>query len=40
MKKDNVFWGVILILAAVYIIINSLGFMPDVSGGDLRSCIF
>lgn len=31
MKKDNVFWGVILILAAVYIIINSLGFMPDVS---------
>lgn len=31
MKKDNVFWGVVLILAAVYIIINSLGFMPDVS---------
>lgn len=31
MKKDNVFWGVVLILAAVYIIINSFGFMPDVS---------
>lgn len=31
MKKDNVFWGVVLILAAVYIIINSLGFMPDVN---------
>lgn len=31
MKKDNVFWGVVLILAAVYLIINSFGFMPDVS---------
>lgn len=31
MKRDNVFWGVVLILAAVYIIINSFGFMPDVS---------
>ena len=31
MKKENVFWGVVLILAAVYIIINSFGFMPDVS---------
>ncbi len=31
MKKDNVFWGVILVLAAIYIIINSLGFMPDVN---------
>lgn len=31
MKKDNVFWGVILVLAAVYIIINNLGFMPDVN---------
>lgn len=31
MKKDNVFWGVILLLAAVYIIINHLGFMPDVN---------
>ena len=30
MKKDNVFWGVLLVLAAVYIIINNLGFMPDV----------
>nr|MBP3598680.1 hypothetical protein [Eubacterium sp.] len=31
MKKDNVFWGIILVLAAVYIIINSLGFLPDVN---------
>lgn len=31
MKKDNVFWGVLLVLAAVYIIINNLGFMPDVN---------
>lgn len=31
MKKDNVFWGIILILAACYIIINNLGFMPDVN---------
>ena len=31
MKKDNVFWGVLLLLAAFYIIINNLGFMPDVN---------
>lgn len=31
MKKDNLFWGLILILAAVYIIINNMGFMPDVN---------
>lgn len=31
MKKNNIFWGVILLLAGVYIIANSLGFMPDVN---------
>lgn len=31
MKKDSAFWGVILVLAAVYIIINNLGFMPDIN---------
>ncbi len=31
MKKDNVFWGVILLLAAAYIIINNLGFMQDIN---------
>lgn len=31
MKKDNTFWGVLLVLAAVYIIINNLGFMPDIN---------
>lgn len=31
MKKDNVFWGIVLILAACYIIINNFGFMPDVN---------
>lgn len=30
-KKDNVFWGVLFILAAVYIIINNFGFAPDVN---------
>lgn len=30
-KKDNVFWGVVLILAAVYIIVNRFGVTPDVS---------
>lgn len=31
MKKDNVFWGVLLLLAAVYILAHSLGFTPDIS---------
>lgn len=31
MKKDNVFWGILLILAAIYIIVNNFGFMPDVN---------
>ncbi len=31
MKKDNVFWGLLLVLAGIYIIINHLGFMPDVN---------
>lgn len=30
-KKDNVFWGILLILAAVYIIINNFGFAADVN---------
>lgn len=31
MKKDNVFWGLLLILAGVYILANHLGFLPDVN---------
>lgn len=31
MKKENVFWGLLLVLAGAYIIINNLGFMPDVN---------
>lgn len=31
MKKDNVFWGVILVLAAVYVLTSSMGLMPDVN---------
>lgn len=31
MKKDSAFWGVLLVLAAVYIIANNFGFMPDVN---------
>ena len=31
MKKDNIFWGVLLLLAAVYILAHSLGFTPDIS---------
>lgn len=30
-KTGNIFWGVLLILAAVYIIINNFGFAPDVN---------
>lgn len=30
-KNSNVFWGVILLLAGVYIIIHRLGFLPDVN---------
>ena len=31
MKKDNIFWGVLLLLAAVYILAHSLGFTSDIS---------
>lgn len=31
MKKDNVFWGLLLVLAGVYILVNHLGFMPDIN---------
>lgn len=31
MKKSNVFWGFLLLLAGVYIIVNRLGFVPDVN---------
>ncbi len=31
MKRDNMFWGVILILAAVYLIVSNLGLIPDIN---------
>lgn len=31
MKKKNIFWGLLFILAAVLIIINQFGFFPEVS---------
>lgn len=31
MKRGNVFWGVLLIIFAVYILANNLGFVPDVN---------
>ncbi|MGN1206403.1 MAG: LiaF transmembrane domain-containing protein [Eubacterium sp.] len=31
MKKDNIFWGVLLLLGAVYILAHSLGYTPDIS---------
>lgn len=31
MKKDNVFWGLLLVLAGVYILVNHLGFLPDIN---------
>ncbi len=31
MKKDNVFWGLLLIAAAVYILVSSMGLAPDIS---------
>ncbi len=30
-KNNNIFWGVVLLLAGVYIIIHRLGFLPDVN---------
>lgn len=35
MKKQNMFWGLLLILAAVLIILNQFGFFPKVSVFDL-----
>lgn len=30
-KNNNTFWGVVLLLAGIYIIIHHLGFLPDVN---------
>lgn len=31
MKKDNIFWGVLFLLAAVYLLISGFGLMPDIN---------
>ena len=31
MNKDNLFWGVVFLMAAIYILMRSVGMAPDVS---------
>ena len=31
MNKDNLFWGVVFLMAAIYILMRSIGMAPDVS---------
>lgn len=31
MKKNNVFWGMLLVVAAICVILGRLGFMPDIN---------
>jgi len=40
MKKESVFWGVLLILAGIFLIISKLGYFPDVNVFSLLLTVF
>lgn len=40
MKKERVFWGLILILGGVFLIVSKLGFFPDVNVFSLLLTVF
>lgn len=40
MKKNNVFWGVLLVIAAICIIVSRLGFMPNINVIHLVIAVF
>ena len=40
MKKESVFWGVLLILAGIFLIISKLGFFPGVNAFSLLLTVF
>ncbi|WP_138204094.1 LiaF transmembrane domain-containing protein [Haloimpatiens lingqiaonensis] len=40
MKKDRIFWGFILILGGIFLIINKLGYFPDVNAFSLLLTVF
>lgn len=40
MKKESVFWGVLFILAGIFLIISKLGYLPDINVFSLLLTIF
>ncbi|EPY2276439.1 LiaF transmembrane domain-containing protein [Clostridium sporogenes] len=40
MKKQRIFWGVFLIVAGIFLIINKLGYLPDVNVFSLLLTVF
>jgi predicted membrane protein len=40
MKKDRIFWGLVFILGGVFLIINKLGYFPDVNLFSLLLTVF
>ena len=40
MKKHRIFWGVFLIVAGIFLIINKLGYLPDVNVFSLLLTVF
>lgn len=40
MKKDSIFWGLILILAGVFLVISKLGYFPDINVFSLLLTVF
>ena len=40
MKKERVFWGVLLILAGIFLIISKLGYFPNVNVFSLLLTVF
>ena len=40
MKKESIFWGVLFILAGIFLIISKLGYFPDVNVFSLLLTVF
>ena len=40
MKKESIFWGILFILAGIFLIVSKLGYFPDVNVFSLLLTVF
>ncbi|NSA04660.1 hypothetical protein FHU26_005209 [Clostridium beijerinckii] len=40
MKKERVFWGILFILAGIFMVISKLGYFPDINAFSLILTVF